>query len=265
LLQHFAAVQVEWEKAPAGFDSLFDVGVNHESNHDDRHISRLRLHARAYDDGFSSRAGKPATTVPESIKPFSKQILEVAGNYPNYGRVDDEIRWAPWLCRMPEPGKARFSESKDEDTHGRKLYSVFAKDRDNYNSQSFSKVKIEIPVGQIIVKESWMPEEVKDGKVPQVQQQRRKLPNGTEVLESFSPYASRDGKVYKASKMAGLYIMMKTDPKTPDTDQGWIYGTVSADLKQVTSIGKVESCMECHTKAPHDRLFGLTNRFAPAK
>jgi hypothetical protein len=51
--------------------------------------------------------------------------------------------------------------------------------------------------------------------------------------------------------------MFKLDPKTPGTDEGWVYGTVSADGKQVTSAGRVESCMRCHQKAPHDRLFGL--------
>jgi hypothetical protein len=51
--------------------------------------------------------------------------------------------------------------------------------------------------------------------------------------------------------------MFKLDPSTPGTDRGWAYGTVTADGKQVTSAGRVESCMRCHRKAPHDRLFGL--------
>jgi hypothetical protein len=210
---------------------------------------------------------KAAPTISEPMKPYAKQMLEVAKNYPNYGRVDDEYRWAPWLCRMPDPGQARFSTSKDEDSHGRKLYSVFAKNRESYNLLSFAKEKkvIDVPVGQVIVKESWLPEEVKDGKIPHPEQKRRKLPDGMEVFESFLPYATRDGKVYKATKIAGLFIMMKTDPKTAETDQGWIYGTVSADLKDVTAIGKIDSCMECHVKATKDRLFGLPNKFAPTK
>ena len=51
--------------------------------------------------------------------------------------------------------------------------------------------------------------------------------------------------------------MFKLDPQTPDTDEGWVYGTVTPDGKKVTSAGKVESCMKCHQRAPHDRLFGL--------
>jgi len=209
---------------------------------------------------------KQTSPTPDSLKSFEKQMLEVAKTYPRFGRVDDEFRWAPWLCRIPNPAQVRFSASKDEDTHGRKLYSVFAKDRDKYHMlSSVTEKKFESAPGQIIVKESWLPEEVKDANITNPDQKKRRLEDGKEIFESFLPYASRDGKVYKATKIAGLFIMMKTDPKTPDTDQGWIYGTVSADMKQVTAIGKVESCMECHVKAPHDRLFGLPNRTAQVK
>jgi hypothetical protein len=51
--------------------------------------------------------------------------------------------------------------------------------------------------------------------------------------------------------------MFKLEPGTPGTDAGWVYGTVTPDGKQVTSAGRVESCMGCHQDAPHDRLFGL--------
>ena len=50
--------------------------------------------------------------------------------------------------------------------------------------------------------------------------------------------------------------MMKLDPKTPGADDGWVYGTVSADGKTVTSAGRVASCMKCHETRP-TRLFGL--------
>ena len=53
--------------------------------------------------------------------------------------------------------------------------------------------------------------------------------------------------------------MAKLAPETPGTDEGWIYGTVAPD-GTVTSAGLVESCMECHDSAPHERLFGV--RFA---
>jgi hypothetical protein len=54
--------------------------------------------------------------------------------------------------------------------------------------------------------------------------------------------------------------MFKLDPKTPGTDEGWVYGTVTADGKTVTSAGRVASRMKCHQEAPHDRLFGLKEK-----
>jgi hypothetical protein len=51
--------------------------------------------------------------------------------------------------------------------------------------------------------------------------------------------------------------MYKLDPETPDTDEGWVYGTVTGDGAAVISGGRLASCMSCHLEAPHDRLFGL--------
>jgi hypothetical protein len=174
-------------------------------------------------------------------KEFVKKLQAAAKAYPLFGRVDDEARWAPGLCREPMPAQARFSKSSDETTHGQKLYSLFAKDRDDYMAAP-AKAS---PVGQVLIKESWVPEEVKA------------RPSSVTIDDThFDRYVRRDGKLYKASKLAGLYIMMKLDPKTPGTDEGWIYGTVSADGETVTSSGRVESCMKCH-ETKKERLFGL--------
>ena len=50
--------------------------------------------------------------------------------------------------------------------------------------------------------------------------------------------------------------MVKLDPATPGTDEGWVYGTVSPDGKAVGAAGRVASCMKCHAEAKSDRLFG---------
>ncbi len=198
--------------------------------------------------------------IPAAMKPYAVKLLEIAKTYERFGRVDDEIRWAPFLCRMPQPGKAHFSTSKDDETHGRKLYSLFAKDHKAYvQTHALAKDVKTAEVGQAIVKESWIPEETKIEGRPQPIV-RKTNPDGKlefEHNDHFLPYAQKNGKWYKASKPAGLFVMMKFDPKTPETDQGWIYGTVSADRKHVTGMGKIASCMECHQKARHDRLFGI--------
>ena len=55
---------------------------------------------------------------------------------------------------QPYPGIARLSQSNDEATHGRKLYSVFAKNHDAYPNGPHD--------GQVVVKQSWIPELVTD-------------------------------------------------------------------------------------------------------
>jgi hypothetical protein len=198
-------------------------------------------------------------------RPFHAELLDIAAKYkalPRDGKgsitgevfitpVDADIpRWAPTLCRMPEPGvdylqaKLRTSASTDEGTHGQKLYYLYAKDKPAY----LGAAEKASPVGQVLVKESWTSEEVgKDGPGSRI----------FKGLVSADPCIEKAGKKYIAGKLVGLYIMMKLDAKTPDTDEGWVYGTVSADGKQVTAAGRVESCMSCHVKAKHDRLFGL--------
>src|SRR4051812_33071032 len=40
---------------------------------------------------------------------FEEQVLAIAAEYQAWGRVDDELRWAPGLCRQPLPGVAHQS------------------------------------------------------------------------------------------------------------------------------------------------------------
>jgi hypothetical protein len=174
--------------------------------------------------------------------PFDEQVLAIAAQYTAWGRVDDELRWAPFLCREPLPGIARPSASDDATTHGRKLYSVFAKNHAAYPSGPHD--------GQVVVKESWIPEEVPapDGGF--------KPTAPVDAGDHFYPYARGDGGVFRAAAPAGLFIMFKTDAPPADTDLGWVYATVSP-TGQVTSAGRVASCMGCHEVAEHERLFGV--------
>jgi hypothetical protein len=196
-----------------------------------------------------------APVKPQAGEQFHKELLQAAKDYKSWGRVDGDIRWALADCRMPDPARARLSASTDESTHGQKLYSLFAKNRNAYAWFDSDKP---VAVGQVVVKESWVPEETTEVKPGVIDRTRvvgdRDRPT---VGDHFYPYATRGDKVYKAGKPAGLFVMMKLDPKTEGTDDGWVYGTVSADGTTVTAAGKIESCMKCHQGARHDRLFGL--------
>jgi hypothetical protein len=198
----------------------------------------------------------------DASKKFHARLLEIAKSYAAFGRVDDEAHWAPTLCRAPRPATARFSASKDTKTHGQKLYSMFAGDRKSYQALPEKGQ----PVGQVIVKQSWVPEEVTDKgqRLDPIRQRVKVAAKGKDArgmaadwLDCFMPYARKGGKLYKAAKKADLFIMYKLDSATKDTDQGWVYGTVTADGKKVTAAGRLESCMKCHQKAAHDRVFGL--------
>jgi hypothetical protein len=208
--------------------------------------------------------GKTPPGVAGEANPFHDHLLKIARSYEGYGRLDEEAGWAPLLCadigwepptvQPPSPTPPQFSAAGDSRTHGRKLYWLFVKNPSEYPPQEVTS-----PVGQVVVKEAWLPEQV-DDKAPRKPVIRKvRVGDGATALEreeSFIPYLRRDGHFYHAAEKASLFIMFKLDPKTPGTDEGWVYGTVSADGKRVNSAGRVESCMRCHKDAPHDRLFG---------
>ena len=191
---------------------------------------------------------------PESAAPgpvderFRERLLEIAAAYTSYGRVDDLGRWAPFLCSIPPPAQARMSASRDRETHGRKIYSLLARDREAY----VSCAERPQPTDQVIVKESWLPEALPAGE-PMPEPSR--TGEGLGAVPYFHPYAEMDGRVYRATTPGPLFVMFKVGAETPGTDDGWVYGTVDTG-GEVTSAGRVESCMGCHADAPHGRLFG---------
>jgi cytochrome c553 len=175
----------------------------------------------------------------------SRKLLAIAAGYLEYGRVDDGNRWAPEMCVL-SPSVGRVSGSADGATHGGKLYYLFARDREAYVTKADPQ-----PVGQVLVKEAWSAAEVK-GDPDELPRQLRSDAGGTYEL-----LASRDGKHYRPGEKVGLFILYKDDPGKPDTDAGWVYGTVSPDGQRVLTRGRVSACMSCHETAPQDRLFGL--------
>jgi hypothetical protein len=81
------------------------------------------------------------------------RIADVARSYAAYGHVDEGDRFAPYDCEAPPPPTPHISASRDETTHGRKLYFLFAKDRGAY----LHAKDVDQPDGQVVVKESWVP------------------------------------------------------------------------------------------------------------
>ena len=193
-------------------------------------------------------ASAPAETLDARFVPMMEKAF---AEYKPWGRWDDEMRWAPGLCRMPLPGQARMSAAEDGG-HARKLYSIFVKERGSYSVSSGLKGKSQ-PVGQTLIKESYLPEPVAQVDPAEVVSQEVPL-GGTD--DHFDRYARVGEQLYRAGAFAGVYVMAKLPAGTDGTDAGWVYGTVTAS-GQVTSAGRVASCMGCHLDATSDRLFGI--------
>src|SRR5260221_10880553 len=81
-----------------------------------------------------------------------QQLSFSAAQYKSSERVD-EIPKAATTMRKAPVDFPRVSASRDESTHGRKLYYLYAKDRLAY----LHAPDLDQPDGQVIVKESWFP------------------------------------------------------------------------------------------------------------
>ena len=178
---------------------------------------------------------------------WHERLRVIASRYGEWGRVDDEFPWAPGLCRMPRPGQARLSAAEEGTPHGRKLYTLYAKDPAAYGAPASVMGTPAIPelagCEQVIVKEAWRPEPLERGAA-------------LDDLRALRP-AHHDGVDYGPGARAGLYVMFKLPEETQGTDRGWVYGTIAPDMQTITAAGRVESCMGCHEVAPHGRLFGI--------
>jgi hypothetical protein len=177
-----------------------------------------------------------------NVQTFNDELLRAAAEYKSWDVVDHNTRVSPLDCRAPDPLTPHLSASADTDTHGQKLYLLFARKTEEYLDRGGQKAA---SAGQVIVKESWVAEEVARDKADLMSARNRK------------ELVLKDGTWYRPARQADLFIMAKFDRATPGTDDGWVYGTVTSDGKTVTSAGKIESCIKCHQDGTVDRLFGL--------
>jgi hypothetical protein len=160
---------------------------------------------------------------------WDEEVLAAIKGYREWERVADYPKWAPTLCTRPAPTIPIHSDA-DAGPHSRKLYFLYVKDHAAYSSPGNIQ-----PVGQVLVKEGYVPEEA-----------------GTDD----------DGaKQFRCGKRTDLFIMMRTN-KEEGTDAGWIYAIVTPDGKRVDHAGRLESCMRCHQDVGPSRMFGVTSGVA---
>ncbi len=227
------------------------------------HLAVLALSVVGCQTKTAPATAEPKTTpapsvIVESTSPETTLIVEKIGkSYELLARADG-LYWAPWDCRAPPPAPA-FRSATTEGEHARKIYRLWLQDSDRYASATESK----------------MPALVDDwgtgrGRRPSYaatdaggSDQPWTVFGETEevvVKESFVPNPCPDGQLVAGEHVClkergPLFVMAR--PKTPHgaTDDGWVYGTIVDG--HVTASGIVASCIGCHAKAPHGRLFGL--------
>jgi hypothetical protein len=195
----------------------------------------------------------------ENDPKFHSLLLTAAKTYPAYGLVDDLLRFAPGLCMAPPPPQVRLSASKSTETHGQKLYVLFAWDAAAYlNSprKDFFKKPETAPIyekkaaEQVLVKQSWS--------CVTVGKEEREAAEKAKTDLDKSKFLRLKTDLFMRGEQKDLFIMVKLDENTEGSDKGWVYGTLAPDGKSVTSSGRVQSCMACHERAGAGRLFGLT-------
>ena len=180
---------------------------------------------------------------PQADPGLDARFLDIAKEYPSYGIVDYKFSWVMKLCRVFDP-PARISASADPETHGNKLYLLYAKDWDAYIKGIHGKQ----PVGQVIVKETWDSRE-SDKEEPG---DRGFTDRHGHSVARIEPARKGDRWHYPTQRHA-LFIMLKSE-------DGWKFGTVSGDGRRVFQSGRISSCASCHRKADPDSLFGLPGR-----
>lgn len=235
--------------------------------------------------GSESAASSPQETSNQEraqndadVDPMEAELLTIAKEYREWGPVDTMASWAPLLCRRPMASdlhqvELRASKSDDDETHGRKIYLLYARDRAAYKKAPNQTQEI----GQAIVKQAWRPAEHPESERNEegyarlvAHLEKIGFPSshtmtidGKETEMPIAPYVDRGEKIYRPDELDSLFIMfkMKDEDEDEHSDNGWIYGTVSADGQTVTSSGRLDNCMGCHIDAGDDRLFGIPDIF----
>lgn len=212
----------------------------------------------------ASLAQPPAA--PNTPPPFEAELLAVAAEYTTWGRVSSVPKMKPTDCYVPPYRGVQRSRSSDTATHGRDLYHLYALhmydylDLNDYSSLSSfygdKPPQISCPqLGQVLVKETFeaieTPYHGRDFKETLDAHGNRYSP-AIELCVDHGQQAA-----WTIGEARELYIMLKLDPATLNTDNGWVYGVVSPDGSRVLASGRIESCMRCHAVALNDRLFGM--------
>lgn len=181
-------------------------------------------------------------------------IETVYFSYEQFACVTNGYRWAPWLCTaQPQRPQEQIAQSRAPEfsPHGRKLYQLYTNDYEMYIAASRGESD---GIGLTVVKEAH------ESVMVSVDEPFDPL-NGTIFGRLERPAtieATEGGGRYVAGMVSSIFVMTKVGPtNTPGTDEGWVYGTAIPPNGAVLQSGPIASCIGCHSKTPHNRLFGI--------
>lgn len=187
-----------------------------------------------------SGAEEGAAEAPRNVR---ARLIEIGRTYrESLGLASDAVLWAPTQCVPPEP-QVEMSASGDGETHGSKLYVLYARDVEGYKKLTEDRAAGSAG-DQVIVKETWLPVNA-EGDGPRDARAPRTRVKG------------KDGVEHMAGEKGPVFVMLRTGGTEAWADAGWVYATLTADGTRVTGAGRMASCMGCHEKAGEGRLFGM--------
>ncbi len=224
-----AFVKKEMEKLGAAGKAMFETAV----------LEAVRQQAEAKGFRRAPKEAPKAAVAGDCDSPFVSVVRDAARDYRRLVCVTGSPKVAPQDCRMSPPF-VKLSEAGKE--HGKKLYLLFARFAEK---GVYTKAGEPAKVGQTLVKEAWVA-------VPGE-------PSGpTEASRRYVGHLvfGEGDQRFHGGDAAGLFVMHKLAADTPDTDQGWVYGTIDP-AGHVTAAGRIASCMACHEDGTEDRCFGL--------
>ena len=67
-----------------------------------------------------------------------------------------------------------------------------------------------------------------------------------QCLIRVNPRVTVGDKTLELGERSDLFVMLKQDPKTEGSDQGWVYGVIDPKSHEIKSAGAVASCIACH-------------------
>lgn len=193
----------------------------------------------------------PASVAGKQREEIRQELLSIGKSYREWAQVSDGLAWAVTTCvpRVVSPPSNSFekSEAPRGSPHGQKLYQLYAKNVANYPAGNHTTSQSQ-PSGQVIVKQSWAPAEVSTAEA-----QAEIL--AAQMMLREPKCIAADDKYWTKGEQRELFVMVKNEPGA-QTDQGWTYAVLTPDGSGVIRSGMLADCMECHAKAPFDRLFG---------